>query len=111
MRLSFRQITDKVEYYWITRSAHDASDFSLWAFNGKTLKVRHRSSFFSVLVPPSMPFLTCLLKIQMWWNVFGPGGTERSLATFAKHNFLEMDIDFYPLGKEPIGLAFSDEEI
>lgn len=39
MRLSFRQITDKVEYYWITRSAHDANDFSLWAFNGTTLKV------------------------------------------------------------------------
>jgi len=41
VRLSFRQITDKVEYYWITRSAHDASDFSLWTFNGKTLKVSH----------------------------------------------------------------------
>lgn len=35
----------------------------------------------------------------MWWNVFGPGGGGRSLATFAKHNFLEMDIEFYPLGK------------
>ncbi|KAF9197029.1 hypothetical protein BGZ50_002740 [Haplosporangium sp. Z 11] len=75
VRLSFRQITDRVEYYWITRSAHDASDFSLWAFNGKTLK--------------------------MWWNVFGPGGSERSLATFAKHNFLEMDIEFYPLAILP----------
>ncbi|KAI8605643.1 RIC1-domain-containing protein [Dissophora ornata] len=75
VRLSFRQITDKVEYYWITRSAHDANDFSLWTFNGKTLK--------------------------MWWNVFGPGGSERSLATFAKHNFLEMDIEFYPLAILP----------
>ncbi|KAG0293497.1 hypothetical protein BGZ98_002152, partial [Dissophora globulifera] len=75
VRLSFRQICDKVEYYWITRSAHNANDFSLWVFNGKTLK--------------------------MWWNVFGPGGSERSLATFAKHNFLEMDIEFYPLAILP----------
>lgn len=35
----------------------------------------------------------------MWWNVFGHGGGGRSLATFAKHNFLEMDIEFYPLGR------------
>ncbi|KAF9570180.1 hypothetical protein EC968_002119 [Mortierella alpina] len=75
VRLSFRQITEKAEYYWITRSAHDANDFSLWAFNGKTLK--------------------------MWWNIFGTGGTERSLAAFAKHNFLEMDIEFYPLAILP----------
>ncbi|KAF9586012.1 hypothetical protein BGW38_010406 [Lunasporangiospora selenospora] len=75
VRLSFRQITEKVEYYWITRSAHDANDFSLWAFNGNTLK--------------------------MWWHVFGPGGGEQSLASFAKHNFLEMDIEFYPLAILP----------
>ncbi|KAF9324622.1 hypothetical protein BG006_000364 [Podila minutissima] len=37
----------------------------------------------------------------MWWNVFGPGGGGRSLATFAKHNFLEMDIEFYPLAILP----------
>ncbi|KAG0336887.1 hypothetical protein BG000_006049 [Podila horticola] len=75
VRLSFRQITDKVEYYWITRSTHDVNDFSLWTFNGQTLK--------------------------MWWNVFGHGGGGRSLATFAKHNFLEMDIEFYPLAILP----------
>ncbi|KAF9913412.1 hypothetical protein BX616_010073, partial [Lobosporangium transversale] len=75
VRLSFRQITDKVEYYWITRSAHDNNDYSLWVFNGKTLK--------------------------MWWNVFGPGSSEMSLATFAKHNFLEMDLEFYPLAILP----------
>ncbi|KAG0227961.1 hypothetical protein BGW41_003585 [Actinomortierella wolfii] len=75
VRLSFRQIANNIEYYWITRSTSDVADYSLWAFNGQ--------------------------KMKMWWNVFGPGDGERSLVNFAKNDFLELSPEFYPLAILP----------
>ncbi|KAG0258412.1 hypothetical protein DFQ27_004650 [Actinomortierella ambigua] len=75
IRLSFRQISNNIEYYWITRSTSDVADYSLWAFNGQ--------------------------KMKMWWNVFGPGDSERSLVNFVKSDYLELTPEFYPLAILP----------